>query len=58
MTLGALNDVENDCERAEIEYFVTGGFEGDSVIGHGIDGINFPDIVARLAKMQDHWSKR
>ncbi len=35
-----------------------GGLIGDSVIGHGIGGINFPDIVARLAKMQDHWSKR
>ena len=29
-----------------------------SVIGHGIGGINFPDIMARLAKMQDRWSKR
>jgi len=28
------------------------------VIGHGIGGINFPDIMARLAKMQDRWSKR
>ncbi len=27
----------------------------DSVIGIG--GINFPDIMAQLAKMQDHWSK-
>ena len=24
-------------------------------IGHGIGGINFPDIMARLAKMQDSW---
>ena len=31
---------------------------GESVIGHGIGGINFPDIMARLAKMQDRWSKR
>ena len=28
------------------------------VIGHGIGGINFPDIMMRLAKMQDSWSKR
>ena len=26
-----------------------------SVIGHGIGGTNFPDIMARLAKMQDRW---
>ena len=25
------------------------------VIGHGIGGTNFPDIMARLAKMQDRW---
>ena len=31
---------------------------GESVIGHGIGGINFPDKMARLAKMQDRWSKR
>ncbi len=31
---------------------------GESVIGHGIGGINFPDIMAQLAKMQDRWSKR
>jgi len=31
---------------------------GESVIGHGIVGINFPDIMARLAKMQDRWRKR
>jgi hypothetical protein len=31
---------------------------GESVIGHGIGRINFPDIMARLAKMQDCWSKR
>ncbi len=31
---------------------------GESVIGHGIGGINFPDIMARLAKMQDRWSKQ
>ncbi len=31
---------------------------GTSVIGHGIGRINFPDIMARLAKMQDRWSKR
>jgi len=31
---------------------------GESVIGHGIGGINFPDKIARLAKMQDCWSKR
>ena len=24
-------------------------------IGHGIGGTNFPDIMARLAKMQDRW---
>jgi len=24
---------------------------GESVIGHGIGGINLPDIMARLAKM-------
>jgi len=30
---------------------------GESVIGYSIGGINFPDIMARLAKMQDHWSK-
>jgi len=29
-----------------------------SVTGHGIGGINFPDIMARLAKMQDRWSKQ
>ena len=28
---------------------------GESVIGHGIGGTNFPDIMARLAKMQDRW---
>jgi len=28
---------------------------GESVIGHGIGGINFPDKMARLAKMQDRW---
>ena len=28
------------------------------VIGHGIGGINFPDIMPRLAKMQDCWSKQ
>ena len=28
---------------------------GLSVIGHGIGGTNFPDIMARLAKMQDRW---
>ena len=27
------------------------------VIGHGIGGINFPDNMAQLAKMQDRWSK-
>ena len=31
---------------------------GESVIIHGIGGINFPDIMARLAKMQDRWSKQ
>ena len=31
---------------------------GESVIGHGIGGINFPDIMVRLAKMYDRWSKR
>jgi len=33
---------------------------GESVIGHGIGGINFPDIMARLTKikMQNRWSKR
>ena len=31
---------------------------GESVIGHGIGGINFPDIMVRRAKMQDCWSKR
>jgi len=31
---------------------------GESVIGHGIGGINFPDKMARLAKMQDRWSKQ
>jgi len=31
---------------------------GESVIGHGIGGNNFPDKMARLAKMQDHWSKQ
>jgi len=31
---------------------------GESVIGHGIGGINFLDKMAQLAKMQDHWSKR
>ncbi len=31
---------------------------GESVIGHGIGGINFPDKMARLAKMHDRWSKR
>ena len=31
---------------------------GESVIGHGIGGINFPDKMARLAKMQDCWSKQ
>jgi len=30
---------------------------GESVIGHGIGGINFPDTMVRLAKMQDCWSK-
>ena len=29
-----------------------------TVIGHGIGGINFLDIMAQLAKMQDRWSKR
>jgi hypothetical protein len=29
-----------------------------NVIGHGIGGINFLDIMAQLAKMQDRWSKR
>ncbi len=27
-------------------------------IGHGIGEMNFPDIMARLAKMQDRWSKQ
>jgi hypothetical protein len=31
---------------------------GESVIGHGISGINFPDKMARIAKMQNHWSKQ
>jgi hypothetical protein len=31
---------------------------GESVIGHGIGGINLPDNMVRLAKMQDCWSKR
>ena len=31
---------------------------GESVIGHGIGEINFPDKMTRLAKMQDCWSKR
>jgi hypothetical protein len=31
---------------------------GESVIGHGISGINFLDKMARLTKMQDRWSKR
>jgi len=31
---------------------------GESVIGHGIGRINFPDKMARLANMQDCWSKR
>jgi hypothetical protein len=31
---------------------------GESVICHGIGGINFLDIMAQLAKMQDHWSKQ
>jgi len=30
---------------------------GESVIGHGIGRINFPDIIVGLAKMQDIWSK-
>jgi len=30
-------------------------FNSGSVIGHGIGGTNFPDIMARLAKMQDPW---
>jgi hypothetical protein len=30
----------------------------DTVIGHGIGGINFPDVMARLAKMQDRRSKQ
>ena len=34
------------------------GGQHQPVIGHGIGGINFPDIMARLAKMQDRWSKR
>ena len=29
--------------------------KANTVIGHGIGGTNFPDIMARLAKMQDHW---
>ncbi len=32
--------------------------EQGPVICHGIGGINFPDKMARLAKMQDGWSKR
>ena len=28
---------------------------GESVIGHGIGGTNFPDIMARLSKMHDRW---
>ncbi len=31
---------------------------GESVIGHSIGGINFPDIMVQLAKMQDRWRKR
>ena len=31
---------------------------GESVTGHGIGGINFPDIMVWLAKMQDRWSKQ
>jgi len=31
---------------------------GESVIDHDIGGINVPDKMARLAKMQDRWSKR
>jgi len=31
---------------------------GESVIGHGIGGINLPDKMVRLAKMQDCWSKQ
>jgi hypothetical protein len=30
----------------------------ESIIGHGIGGINFPDKMARFAKIQDHWSKQ
>jgi len=31
---------------------------GESVIGHGIGGIIFPDKMAQLAKIQDRWSKQ
>ena len=34
------------------------GVDMTPVIGHGIGRINFPDIMVRLAKMQDRWSKR
>ncbi len=41
------------------DFTVIASVVGESVIGHGIGGINFPDIMARLAKMQDdHWSKQ
>jgi len=44
------------CQLAAIEFHPC--FHGGLVIGHGIGGINFPDKMARLAKMQDRWSKR
>jgi len=31
---------------------------GESVMGHGIGGIDIPAKMVRLAKMQDPWSKR
>jgi len=32
------------------DFTLIASFVGESVIGHGIGGINFPDKVARLAK--------
>jgi len=41
-----------------LDFTLIASVVGESAIGHGIDGINFPDIMARLAKMQDRWSQR
>ena len=53
ITLAALN-----CTILGPYFTLIASVMGESVIGHGIGGINFPDIMARLAKMQDSWNKQ